>query len=220
LVTIHLTVTGQGDFSGEGLEGQRMISKGAAFAYSSPVGEWNMTYAESDKRLGEAILFICQKSADDEHFGAVKLNKILFYSDFFAYARWAETITGADYWHLDEGPAPRRLVQVREKLVKANALAIQQVERPLGLIQHRPIQLRRPDRSLFNDNQLVLIEEVIAENRNLTATQIANKSHLEWGWRLTKDKEKIELNTIFLSPEPLSDVEQKRAMAMLEASAA
>ena len=179
-----------------------------------------MTYAESDERLGELILFICQKSVDDEHFGAVKLNKILFYSDFFAYARWAETITGADYWHLDEGPAPRRLVQVRKKLIKSEALAIQQVDLPLGFVQHRPIHLRRPNLSLFSYDQIALTEEVIAENRNLTATQIANKSHLEWGWRLTRDKEKIELNTIFLSPDPLTDIEQKRALAMLEASAA
>lgn len=179
-----------------------------------------MTYAESDKRLGELILLICQKSADDDNFGAVKLNKLLFYSDFFAYARWGETISGADYWNLSEGPAPRRLVQVRDKLIKSKALAIQQVELPLGLIQHRPIRLRRPDISLFNINQFSLIEEVIAENRSLTAKQITDKSHLEWGWKLTKEKEKIDLNTIFLSPEPLTDAEQKRALAMIEASAA
>ncbi len=179
-----------------------------------------MTYAESDKRLGELILFICQKSAGDDNFGAIKLNKLLFYSDFFAYARWAESISGADYWNLPEGPAPRRLVQVREKLIKAKDLAIQQVDLPLGLVQHRPIGLRGPDRSLFNIEQLELIEEVIAENRNLTAKQITDKSHLEWGWKLTKEKEKIELSTIFLSPDPLTDAEQKRALAMLEASAA
>lgn len=179
-----------------------------------------MTYAESDKRLGELILLICQKSAGDDNFGAVKLNKLLFYSDFFAYARWAESITGADYWNLSEGPAPRRLVQVRQQLIKAKALAIQHVDLPLGLVQQRPIQLRRPDRSLFNNAQLDLIDEVIAENRNLTAKQISDKSHREWGWKLTKEKEKIELDTIFLSPEPLTDIEQKRALAMLEASAA
>jgi len=176
-----------------------------------------MTIEESDKKLGELILFISQKSENDYSFGAVKLNKLLFYSDFFAYARWRETITGAEYWNLPEGPAPKRLVQVRQVLIDNNSLAIQRREVAQGYFQKRPIQLRPPDLSIFRGNELGLTEEVIDEHRSFTAAQITEKSHLEWGWKLTKDKETIHPRSILLSPEKLSDNEIEKALAKAEA---
>ena len=47
-----------------------------------------LTYGEndahSDERLGELILYVADKCADDPRFGATKLNKILWWSDFQA----------------------------------------------------------------------------------------------------------------------------------------
>ena len=145
-----------------------------------------MTILESDYRLGELILFICQKSVDDIYFGAIKLNKILFYSDFFAYARWGELITGAEYWNLPEGPAPKRLVQVRDQLIGETppALAIQ-LNQFSTYIQKKPIQLRPPKLTDFRGDQIALVEEVIREHWNFTAKEFTEKSHHEWGWKLT-----------------------------------
>ena len=174
-----------------------------------------MTITESDHRLGELILFICQKSANDSHFGSVKLNKLLYYSDFFAYGRWGQTITGAEYWNLPEGPAPKRLVRVRKELLDGGALAIQEIQFPNGLVQKRPIQLRPPDLSLFRGDQLFLAEEVIDEHIGFNAQQISEKSHQEWGWKLTKEKETIAWSTVLLSPEPLSESEIEKALAKI-----
>jgi Protein of unknown function (DUF4065) len=179
-----------------------------------------MTIEESDKRLGELILFISEKSADDYSFGSIKLNKLLYYSDFLAYARWGQTITGADYWKLPEGPAPRRLVQVRNLLIEERALAIQTREVAQGYFQKRPIQLRPPNLALFRGDQLNLTEGVIADNRSLTGKQITDKSHAEWGWLLAKDKEIITPSTILLSPEALSDGELQIALARAAAGTA
>jgi uncharacterized phage-associated protein len=179
-----------------------------------------MTTQESDRRLGELILFICQKSANDTYFGATKLNKLLYYSDFLAYARWGKTITGAEYWNLPEGPAPKRLVQVRDALFseKPQALAIQQIQFP-SYIQKRPVQLRPPDLSLFRGDELTLVEDVIEEHRGFTARQIRDKSHHEWGWILTKEGETIEPETILLSPdtEKLSDKEIDQILGAVSA---
>lgn len=164
----------------------------------------------SDFKLAELILFICQKSFKDHYFGAIKLNKLLYYSDFFAYARWGSTITKAEYWRLPEGPAPKRLVQVRESLLNSNppALAIQENQFPT-YVQKKPIQLRPPVLSQFGGHELALVEEVIEDNWSLTATQIKDKSHKEWGWILAEDKETIEPSTFLLAPqtEKLSDEE-------------
>src|SRR6266487_3415423 len=48
----------------------------------------------ADEKLRELILHICIRSEDDEAFGAVKLNKLLFFSDFHAFLRLGKPITG------------------------------------------------------------------------------------------------------------------------------
>jgi hypothetical protein len=57
-------------------------------------------------------LLIATRSEGDEPFGAVKLNKLLFYADFFAYVKFGECITGQEYQKLAQGPAPRRMLPV------------------------------------------------------------------------------------------------------------
>ena len=52
---------------------------------------------------------------EDPFFGAVKLNKTLFFSDFFGFRQLGRSITGATYQKLSEGPAPRQLVDERQK---------------------------------------------------------------------------------------------------------
>jgi hypothetical protein len=175
-----------------------------------------MTTQQSDYRLGELILFICQKSEKDIYFGAVKLNKLLWYADFSAYFHLGELITGTEYWNLQEGPTPKRLVQVRSNLLseKPPALAIQLNQFP-NFVQHKPIQLRPPQLRDFRGDQLAIVEEVIRENWNLTATEISLKSHKEWGWKLTKRREIIRPETFVLSPETekLSEEELDRILS-------
>ena len=57
-------------------------------------------------KFKELILYVCEKSATDPNFGATKLNKILFLSDFWAYAYCGRPITGVEYMKLRFGPAP------------------------------------------------------------------------------------------------------------------
>ena len=67
-----------------------------------------MAPAKYDERKpGELIVLIASLSRDDPAFGDVKLNKLLFFSDFLAYTNLGQPITGAEYQKLDFGPARR-----------------------------------------------------------------------------------------------------------------
>jgi hypothetical protein len=165
------------------------------------------TVHASDEKLGELILYISQKSAFDEYFGATKLNKVLYFSDFIAYRNWDKPITGAEYFHLPQGPAPRRLVPVRSKLIAEEALIIQPVVLVQGWTQHRPVNLREPDLEIFSAREIALVDQVIDKLRGVTATGVSNLSHLELGWKLTRPGETIEYGTVFLSDAPLSNNE-------------
>src|SRR6266849_3234100 len=92
-----------------------------------------------EEKLAELILYISQKCATDPKFGAIKLNKILYLSDFLSFGNWGEPITGVEYQHLRKGPAPRRLIPVREALQKDGKLLVQSVSLKSGNMQKRMV---------------------------------------------------------------------------------
>ena len=65
-------------------------------------------------KFRELVLYIAEQSEGDPRFGAVKLNKILYYSDFEAFRVLGESITGATYRKLSEGPAPLQMLETKE----------------------------------------------------------------------------------------------------------
>lgn len=82
-------------------------------------------WKENEARFRELILYISQKCADDSTFGSVKLNKILFFSDFLTYAEFGEPITGFVYQKLANGPAPNRLLPIRNDMIEKGDLGLQ-----------------------------------------------------------------------------------------------
>lgn len=52
---------------------------------------------EGTDKLRELVLYVCTASEGDESFGSVKLNKLLFYSDFLSYLQHGIPITGQEY---------------------------------------------------------------------------------------------------------------------------
>src|SRR5579884_3151713 len=107
-----------------------------------------------EEKLGELILYISQKSAVDPKFGAIKLNKILYLSDFLAFGHWGKPITGVPYQHLPKGPAPKRLLPVRDELKSKGDLAIQELPLKSGNMQKRTVNLRDPNLSLFTGEEI------------------------------------------------------------------
>lgn len=175
----------------------------------------NIQYDE--RKLGELILYVSRKSADDPDFGATKLNKILYFADFLAYGYWGVPITGAEYQHLPQGPAPRRLIPVRDQLVSEGALAIQEVQVLGGWTQKRTVYLREPNLESFRGREIALVDQVIDALRGVNATQASFLSHAEVGWKATRDGQTIEYDTVFLSDKPLSEVETRRVLQMQHA---
>lgn len=148
----------------------------------------------NDKKLAELILLIAERSQGDPTFGAVKLNKLLFYCDFTAYLTFGSPITGQEYFALKNGPAPRRLKPVTTKMANDGEFAIQETQY-CGYRQNKPIALRPADVSVFTPEEINLIDQIIQKNRGKNATQISDESHLFVGWRVARDQETIPYQT-------------------------
>ena len=163
----------------------------------------------NEEKFRELVLYIALRSDDDKRFGAIKLNKILFYSDFNAYRELGEPITGAAYQHLGEGPAPRELLPVRKKMMDGDELKIEP-RLYFGKVQNRIIPLRPPNLNLFTIAEIRIVEEVINTFWELSGTELSKRSHEEYGWRLTDDNETIPYAAALFSEEPLTQEQIER----------
>lgn len=159
-------------------------------------------------KLKETILFICGHERDDPAFGAVKLNKLLYYADSKAYRELGDSITGATYQNLSEGHAPKELLAARDELLEEEDIKYEL--RPYYTrLQKRMTGCRKPKMSLFSPEEIDILREVIDTFWDFNATDISNFSHEEWGWKLTNVGEEIPYRTAWLSPEPLTQEQIK-----------
>ncbi|HYL73280.1 MAG TPA: Panacea domain-containing protein [Bryobacteraceae bacterium] len=169
-----------------------------------------------ERRFAELMLYVSEKSARDPKFGATKLNKILFYSDFLAFAQLGDSITGFEYQKLEHGPAPRRIVSMRKTLEKDGALTVEKVPLREGREQVRLVPKRKPRMSVFGKGEIAVVDEVIKQLWGHDAESVSALSHIEIGWQVAQLNETIPYGTIFLSDKALNDEDVRRIQHFAE----
>lgn len=132
----------------------------------------------NEQKLKELILYIASQCKEDVFFGATKLNKLLFFADFLAYERLGRPVTGAEYMAIEHGPAPRRLIPLREEMLEDGDIVIEQ--RPY---QMRILAAREPDLSQFSPEELAIVNYVIRVLRDIDAESVSDLTHQLPAWR-------------------------------------
>jgi len=161
------------------------------------------------QKFRELIVYLARKSEGDVGFGATKLNKLLFFSDFAAYRRWGRSITGACYQKLAFGPAPRELVPLRAEL-EADGSILEVQRSSYGRDQRAIVARREPTLAGFSGEEIALVDEMIDRFRHMDAASISALSHEFVGWAYARLNEDIPYETALLNeekPTP-SDVER------------
>ena len=143
-----------------------------------------------DEKLKELILFLARESEGDATFGAVKLNKELFYSDFLSYLHYGKSITGHEYIALERGPAPKYKMGIIAEMVKRGDLAVRKHE-AFGDVQDRAFALREPKLDKFSKEEIQLVHHVVRNCHDKTGRDLSAMSHAFLGWRLAQEKEII-----------------------------
>ena len=156
------------------------------------------------RKFREFVLYVAEKAADDPYFGAVKLNKILFFSDFLAYAVLGRPVSGAVYEKQNHGPVPREMLSIRQQLIENHEAALQERQH-LGLRQERLIPLREPDLYDFTAEEVRLIDQVVKSLWGKTASETSEFSHQAvLAWQIAQMGERIPYEAAFLSTRPLT----------------
>jgi len=175
----------------------------------------SITYDED--KLTALVLYVGAKCALDQHYGVLKLNKYLFYSDFRAFRALGKPITGAEYRKYPHGPAPCVMKAIRQRLVD-DGLAFE-YRNPLPYLnedgepmsEKRLLSKKAPDMTKLSTEEMAIVDGVIEWLRPMTGTQVSLMSHKHPGWALSEMDEPIPYASELLGDEgrPLS----KRDMA-------
>ena len=145
----------------------------------------------------------------------MKLNKILYYSDFIAYRQLGQPITGADYQHLGEGPVPQQFKSIKEELINENSIEIE-YKSYFNTIQQRVVAKRSPSLKKFSKAERYIVDEVLRALKPFNATEVSDLSHKEYGWLLTDGLETIPYASAFFSSEPLTAEQEELGKQMAE----
>lgn len=163
------------------------------------------------RRFEELLLHVAEKSVDDPHFGKTKLNKILYYIDFRAYLELGRPVTGAEYRRNKFGPVPSEITSGRNALLLRGDATVE-VTDWFGREQERLVSKRSPNLAVFSAAEKEIIDEVLGDLREMSATEVSEMSHADLGWQLVKNNETIPYAAAFLSSRSPDDAELRRGL--------
>lgn len=147
------------------------------------------------------ILYFAQESKSDPGFGAVKLAKLLFFTDFLAMRHLGQPITKLKYFKLPQGPVPTLAKEIEEGMIKDGS--IEQIRLPIGkTVQKRVVAKKEPDLSVFTQDEINLMSNVVKNLRKETATSVSDLSHRFIGWQIARDNEEILPITALIDTTP------------------
>jgi hypothetical protein len=160
------------------------------------------------QKFKELILEICDQSIDDDYCGAVKLNKLLFFIDLKSYAKLGRSISGQKYQKLKLGPVPMQILPVLKDM--ENDGDIQRTNKKVhGYEQQKTIPIRKSNTTVFDEAELMIINETVEYFKKTNGKDISEKSHGFIGWELAQMNEVIPLETIFISTRKLTKKERE-----------
>lgn len=171
-----------------------------------------------EDKFKELVLYIAMKCQDDESFGAVKLNKILYMIDMFSYGELGEPVTGMEYMKQKAGPVPRRLLPVkRDMLEKGDIVEVERAYYGMANPQKRIVPLRKPDLTRFSATEIAHIDGILEICREASGSDLTNYTHGHLGWILPQNMgDTIPYAAVFLADTRITEYEQERAEQLID----
>jgi hypothetical protein len=158
---------------------------------------WRERRMQFDRaKLKDAVLYACSK-CEPSRLGAVKLHKVLYFSDMLRYANVGAPLTGATYRKRPMGPTCDQLLGVLSELSHDGALEIRNVEY-FGYLkkEYIPTRANLATDSLSAEERVLLDEVIEFVCVNNTAKTISEFSHNK-AWDMAEFGAEIKYNSVF-----------------------
>ncbi len=142
------------------------------------------------ERFRALARYLASRSQDDPAFGKTRLASLLYHCDFLAYAQLGDSITGATYTKLPEGPYPEYLEAELASVDEAGA-----------------------GTSAFTDAEVAIVEQAL-RHREASGNELS--TYVEALLQYVDEGEVIAYNLVFVSSEPPSPEATRAAQEVAE----
>lgn len=154
-------------------------------------------------KFKDILLYILERCAGKPNVGETLLYKLLYFSDFNYYELYEEHLSGAEYRKLPYGPVPQKLDSIINQMIVNKQLKRFKADYH-GYPQTRYIPLTKPNLSSFKANEKDVIDKVIDQYSDWSASAISDYSHKDMPWLASKDGEAIDYELVFYRESPFS----------------
>lgn len=189
------------------------LSKEFQPAHKEELKEIKTTKQKQDERIvvpemnvtkfKNVLLYILEKCAGKPNVGETVLYKLLYFSDFNYYELYEEHLSGARYRKLPFGPVPRRFESIVNSMIEKNELKKIKTEY-FDKTQTRYIPLVKPDLTKFQASEKEVIDRVIEQMSDWSASGISNYSHNDMPWKASKEGDEISYELALYRRPPYS----------------
>lgn len=154
-------------------------------------------------KFKNVFLYILERCAGKPNVGETVLYKLLYFSDFNYYELYEEHLTGAKYRKLPYGPVPQKLDTIITQMMDSGQ--IQRIKTQyFDKIQTRFIPLVKADLTKLKASEKEVIDKVIQQLSDWSASAISNYSHNDMPWLASKEGEEIDYELAFYRDAPFS----------------
>jgi transcriptional regulator with XRE-family HTH domain len=155
------------------------------------------------QKFKNVLLYILESCAGKANVGETVLYKLLYFADFNYYELYEEQLTGARYRKLPYGPVPQKMDKIVNKMMDHGEL--QRIKTEFhGFPQTRYIPLVKPDLTLFKASEKEVIDKVIAQYSDWSASAISAYSHKDMPWLASKEGGDMDYELAFYREPPFS----------------
>lgn len=154
-------------------------------------------------KFKNVLLYILERCAGKPNVGETVLYKLLYFSDFNYYELYEEHLTGAKYRKLPYGPVPQKLNTIIKQMMDDGQLQRVKTEYH-GYPQTRYLPLEKADLTELRASEKEVIDRVIEQMSDWSASAISNYSHKDMPWIASKEGEEINYELVFYRDAPFS----------------
>lgn len=156
-----------------------------------------------NNKFKNVLLHILEHCAGKPNVGETVLYKLLYFVDFNYYEIYEEQLTGAKYRKLPYGPVPQKLDSIIKQMIDDGYL--QRVKTAYqGYPQTRYLPLQKANLTELLASEKEVIDRVIEQMSDWSASAISNYSHKDIPWIASKEGEEINYELAFYREAPFS----------------
>ncbi len=153
-------------------------------------------------RLRQAILYVAKQNVTAVRFGLIKLNKIIWKSDFSSFAARGVPVTGRSYKRQKFGPVASEMLPLYSEMLRDGLIEISRFDFGDGVIEKRTLALVDAQMSRFSSEDIQFLDASITYYWNKTGEEASDDSHgVAWSTRHNGDDMPYE--SAYLSDETL-----------------